>query len=605
MKKTMLFCAVLACALLALLPLTANAATCGEFDYSLNYNGDGVSVTAYRGAAERVVIPAELDGNPVISLGYDCFGDNATLRSVVVPEGCVAIDSAFDGCVNLAEVTLPSTLRTIRANAFRGCAALTGLTLPEGLTSLEGRAFRGSGLTAMHVPDSVTEMDGNPFAGCAALKQITFSENHPLLRWQDGVVVSADGGTLLVYPCSRAETSFTLPEGVTVIGEDAFTDAPLETIVWNDSVTNIRQSAFSNSALREADVPQGVQWIGNFAFFKCEKLERATLPESVTRLGVSTFYGCKALKTVALPSGLRALGGACFQGCASLREIALPSGVTELNDSVFYDCVALETVNLPEGLTELSRQLFYNCASLRVLTVPETVTSLDDMAFYGCAALEELTVPGAVTDIGDDVFEGCQRLTLTVPADSRLRRYAAANGVALSGASPEATPAPLAPDAFRLRGGVGWQSTLEQVEESENIWSHDGVETFGNLQVLYVSGVSVSKFEAELMYLFRNGALTAICYGFEGGEDDMAYLRAALGQKYGAEAGSDASRVARALTAVSPRAVSAETVRENAFWLLPDGTLTAIFCTDENALGILYANEPSLLREGVYNTRGL
>jgi hypothetical protein len=48
---------------------------------------------------------------------------------------------AFDSCVNLTSVTIPSSVTSINTWAFNGCTSLTSITIPESVTSIGNSAF--------------------------------------------------------------------------------------------------------------------------------------------------------------------------------------------------------------------------------------------------------------------------------------------------------------------------------------------------------------------------------------------------------------------------------------------------------------------------------
>ena len=74
----------------------------------------GLRITAYNGFdTNRIVVPKEIDGMPVISIGVEAF-KNASFSEIILPTTLKAIlESAFDGCKNLKNIDLPDDLRFI------------------------------------------------------------------------------------------------------------------------------------------------------------------------------------------------------------------------------------------------------------------------------------------------------------------------------------------------------------------------------------------------------------------------------------------------------------------------------------------------------------
>ena len=81
--------------------------------------------------AEHVVVPAELDGYKVSSIGSLAFF-RCRMKSVVIPEGVRSLGTqAFYGCSALENVKLPFTLDIIDRNVFEKCVSLERLDIGE------------------------------------------------------------------------------------------------------------------------------------------------------------------------------------------------------------------------------------------------------------------------------------------------------------------------------------------------------------------------------------------------------------------------------------------------------------------------------------------
>ena len=171
--------------------------------------------------------------------------------------------NAFSGCVNLANIPMPTALTTIGNSAFFGCASLTTLT----------------------IPDSATHIGESAFEGCTALTSITLSRN---LRAM---------GTWTFSKCSALQ-SITIPGSLTTIPEWAFHYCfSLTTAIIEEGVTEIGPRAFANDdALTTLSLPHSLQIIGAGAL-SCDGLTSVTIPENVTYMD-SAFSSCDNLKEI-------------------------------------------------------------------------------------------------------------------------------------------------------------------------------------------------------------------------------------------------------------------------------------------------------------------
>ncbi|MBR6414004.1 MAG: leucine-rich repeat domain-containing protein, partial [Oscillospiraceae bacterium] len=124
-------------------------------------------------------------------------------------------------CIQIRHVVLPAGLTIIGSCAFQGCTGLTQLTFPAGLTIIGYDAFAGCpGLTQLTLPDALTEI-GGAFYGCTGLTAFSVASANPNFSSKAGVVFNKKGTKLIQYPCGRTG-AYTVPAGVTSIGNDAF-----------------------------------------------------------------------------------------------------------------------------------------------------------------------------------------------------------------------------------------------------------------------------------------------------------------------------------------------------------------------------------------------
>ena len=99
-----------------------------DFEYK-EINGK-IELTKYLGNEKEVVIPSEINGKPVISIGPACFL-MSKLESVVLSDNILEIkDNAFNSCSNLNEVLFNDILVNIGSNAFCGCRSLKEIVFP-------------------------------------------------------------------------------------------------------------------------------------------------------------------------------------------------------------------------------------------------------------------------------------------------------------------------------------------------------------------------------------------------------------------------------------------------------------------------------------------
>lgn len=198
---------------------------------------------------------------------YCCRG----LTSVTIRDGLTEIPSyTFSDCEALRSIAIPDSVKTIGIRAFWSCSALTSVEIPEGVAAIGPEAFGDcAGLASVAFPDSVTSVGDSPFTSCSSLQEIRISPGHPYLSLLDGVLFSRPDHRLICYTTAFSAETYTVPDGVRVIGDRAFWDcSPVKAVILPDSMTDIGEEAFAYcTSLHSVRIPENVTVIGDHAFY--------------------------------------------------------------------------------------------------------------------------------------------------------------------------------------------------------------------------------------------------------------------------------------------------------------------------------------------------
>lgn len=118
----------------------------------------------------------------------------------------------------------------------------------------------------------------------------------------DGNAVYTNDKKRLVY-CMSQETSFTIPEGVEIIGEMAFRGKKaLKNVIIANSVKEIEHDAFYDcDELDNVYVPAGVKVVRSYAFAECDNLKKVTFAGTPEKVGRHTFDDCDQLHDIIVP----------------------------------------------------------------------------------------------------------------------------------------------------------------------------------------------------------------------------------------------------------------------------------------------------------------
>lgn len=329
------------------------------------------------------------------TLGDHAFQRCNRLAGITLPAGLTAVPGrCFDGCVSLRRIWFAcdhgtSAVELVDYEAFKGCRELEEIELPEGLRTVAQYAFEGcTALRLVSLPQTLESVvpgsrtaNGMPFGGCVSLEQITVAEGNPRFAIHDGALTDLELGRIIRFPQARRQQSYTVPQGMRIIGVEAFSGC---------------------DALEKILLPDGLETIENGAFSGCTALASPDLPASLSRLGQGAFSGCTSLREAVLPEGVKSISRNAYEGCTALRRVLLPGTVKRLEYGAFEGCTALEEIMLPEGLTSLGNRAFLGCTSLRRVVLPRSLTSIDVLM---------------------NTFENCPRLELHIPRGSFAEEY--------------------------------------------------------------------------------------------------------------------------------------------------------------------------------------
>jgi len=388
---------------------------------------------------------------------------------------------------NDRDVVIPDGVTCIGERAFENCEDIVSITIPEGVTRIRKEAFeRCNGLRKLKIPTTLAKVD-EPMSSCGfGLREILYPSleawlKHDKEKWQhllQDCILVIDGKPLrdLILPDGVKNVperafegiggikSLTIPESVTEIGRGAFAcckdleevDFRGELVRWDASVfggcvalrkvklpkrlEEIPTDGFSNTALTEIEIPDGVRGIGNFAFQMCENLSKITIQNSIARirkyafeskvlnvyyrgsieswitmdkhlwddecLKYNLYINDELVDYVTIPDNMTCIGTKAFNGCVSLQSVSIPASVTSIGAYAFAHS-GLKSVMIPASVTKIEEGTFSDCSSLESVGIPASVTSIEKYAFAH-SGLKNVTIPASVTQIERNAFLCCK-----------------------------------------------------------------------------------------------------------------------------------------------------------------------------------------------------
>lgn len=473
----------------------------------------------------------------VVKIGPNAFQSCRSLIKVDIPKGVTVIEEyAFSYCRALTEANLSSETTKIGGYAFSDCLALTKINIPNKVKTLGEYAFSGcNSVTELNIGSALEYIGDYAFYYCQLVEEVTIPDNVTYI------------GKGAFESCVKIP-SIVLPEGVTTIGDRAFAfcealadiqvgekvetfgrNVLLDTAYYNNYAEDIVYLGNWIVACKNPDIQKGkdltplikegtigiadlafrgcngftgvnlpdIKYVGDYAFYGCEKLVNVYLGPETLRIGDYAFTMCTSLKQLNRLQNTKItyIGDFAFNGCeklgSSMSPVNLPNTVTSIgtqafnNTSVpskygvlyvskwvvgtsgnffigdvqiedgtvgiadysFNQCMFTGKVIFPSTVESIGRGAFLACMNLRIEEFPENLKKIDDYAFYLCSnalfgTAEDymeyhLTLPDGLEYIGRSAFYQTSILGLTVPGSCKYIGEFAFFGCSLLGSELE------------------------------------------------------------------------------------------------------------------------------------------------------------------------
>jgi hypothetical protein len=185
----------------------------------------------------------------VTAIGKEAFAGLKTLRAINIPAGVTAIGAgAFALCESLETITLPAGLTVIEDVTFGYCKNLRAIDIPSGVATIKDGAFAYcKSLAVINIPASITSIGIFSFFDCENLSSITVAKQNKRFSDLDGVLFDKIENMILRYPAGKQNACYTMPDGITAIGDNAFSGCKNLKEIYLSRKISIAKYAFKGS----------------------------------------------------------------------------------------------------------------------------------------------------------------------------------------------------------------------------------------------------------------------------------------------------------------------------------------------------------------------
>ena len=368
-----------------------------------NWDTDGDEELSYKEAAAVTDLGEVFRENKVIT----------TFNELEYFTGLTEIGKyAFYYCTELQSVVLPNTVEKIGYHAFDRCS-ITHIDLPESLLEIHSTAF--SSLVTVNIPKNVRfictsdihlDSSATPFY-CCPLVEITVDADNQHYCAVDGVLFDKSMTELICYPEKKEGVSYSVPDGVIVIGDCAFYSTELTNISFPESLQVIEHAAFRYAReLVEINLPEGLVEIGSEAFEACDALTSITIPSSVTTMEYAICNASNLQEFIVAPSNtyFKAVDGV-LMNYDGTKIVNYPTG-------------KVGAYTVPQEVTSIGHSAFQYACGIDELILDEGIVEIDGYALFGCLGLKEIVFPASPVEVGPSWFECPNVESVTFKSDT-------------------------------------------------------------------------------------------------------------------------------------------------------------------------------------------
>ena len=267
------------------------------------------------------------------------------------------------------------------------------------VNQISDSAFDYCSVSSILVPNSVNHI-GAPNNYWYGVENIHVSSDNEYYSSEDGVLFDKDKIRLIYFPGGKDTEvrSYSIPEGVVYIGQYAFDQCSfLSSVTIPNTVTSIGSNAFAGTDLVSVTIPNSVTSIGSNAFGECRNLESVIIGNKVEIIGYEAFANCHSLTSIAIPNSVKTIETGAFYNCTALTAFVVSS------DNEYYSSESGVLFN--KDKTELLRYPIAK-SNLTSYTIPNGVKTIASGAFEDCNSLTSITIPNSVITIGKSAFYG-------------------------------------------------------------------------------------------------------------------------------------------------------------------------------------------------------
>ncbi len=253
------------------------------------------------------------------------------------------------------------------------------------------------------ISKNIEKIGNNVFKQCNSLECIDVNRRNKNYCTENGILFSKKKDEIIKCTKNNKEKIYRVPDSVTKINDDAFSNTMLEKLIITKSVNFIGESSLDNCTYLNDIITEP----GNKNF--CS-LDGVLFDINCTTL--IKYPIAKPLVRYRMPDTVVNLAKSAFSYCNNLEEVVLSPNLKFINERAFENCEKLNHIIIPENVASIEKFAFANCNGLKSIVIPKNVQTISDCAFANCKNLEHLIIFNGIKSIGNFAFRNCNNLSI-------------------------------------------------------------------------------------------------------------------------------------------------------------------------------------------------
>ena len=292
---------------------------------------------------------------PTGSISSHALSYCKNLQTVILGKGVYLNSYFLNNCSSIKSVVIPNNanMTTIGADMFRECKLLVMVSFPISITRIGECAFYLAHFSKLKLPPNITTIESYGLSGVETLKKILFPVKCRSLgtfAFHGCVMLETIDlrSEITKIPQNLFSTCYNLrqvhiPDTVVTIDNYSFQTSgyALSNVNLPNSLSTVGTSAFNRLNYIPFELPDTITSIGDNAFTDCEGITSVVIPTGVASIGASAFRSCSNLTSFAFGDGIKIIRDSVLAYCSNLQSIYLPNTITTINANAFSYCYSM------------------------------------------------------------------------------------------------------------------------------------------------------------------------------------------------------------------------------------------------------------------------